>query len=132
MYVEGHTILIHVDCRCYHVLIHVAPIPIVSFDPSSPIQGIVGSSLTIECRVETTVPGVSTVSISWTGPRGPIMNNTRMIISPITSTGYVFTSNLSFTYMMEEADDGSYTCEWMILTTSGSQSVELQAHSKLL
>ena len=111
---------------------HVAPIPFVSFDPSSPIQGIVGSPLTIECKVNTTVPGVSTVSISWTGPRGPIMNNTRMIISPTTSTGYVFGSNLSFTYLMEGADDGSYTCEWMILTTNGSQSVELQAHSKPL
>ena len=132
MYVEGHTILIHVDCRWYHVLIHVAPIPIVSFDPSSHIQGIVGSPLTFECRVNTTVPGVSTVSISWTGPGGPIMSNTRMIISPTTSTGYVFSSNLSFTYLMEEADDGNYTCEWMIMTNSGSQSVELQACGKLL
>ena len=115
----------------YYVLIHVAPIPTVSFDPSSPIQGIVGSTLTIECRVET-VTGVSTVSISWTGPGGPIMTSTRMIISPTTSTGTVFTSNLSFTYLMEGADDGSYTCEWMILTTSGSQSVELRARGKLL
>ena len=115
----------------YYVLIHVAPIPIVSSDPSSPIQGIVGSTLTIECRVET-VTGVSTVIISWTGPGGPIMNNTRMTISPTTSNGTVFSSNLSFTYLMEEADDGNYTCEWMILTTNGSQSVELQAYGKLL
>ena len=114
-----------------NVLIHVAPTPVVSFDPSSPIQGIVGSPLTIECRVET-VPGVSTVSISWTGPRGPIMNNTRMTISPTISTGNVFTSNLSFTYLMEGDDDGSYTCEWMILTTNGSESVALQARGKLL
>ena len=115
----------------YYVLIHVVPIPTVSFDPSSPIQGIVGSTLTIECRVET-VTGVSTVSISWTGPGGPIMSNTRMTISPTTSNGTVFSSNLSFTYLMEEADDGNYTCEWMILTTNGSESVELQAHGKLL
>ena len=117
---------------CYYVLIHVAPTPVVSFDPSSPIQRIVGSPLTIECRVDTTVTGVSTVSISWTGPRGPIMNNTRMTISPTTSTGTVFTSDLSFTYLMEGVDDGSYTCEWMILTNSESQSVELQAIGKLL
>ena len=116
----------------YYVLIHVAPTPVVSFDPSSPIQGIVGSPLTIECRVDTTVPGISTVSISWTGPGGSIINNTRMTISPTTSTGNVFTSNLSFTYLMERADDGNYTCEWMILTTNGSESVELQARSKLL
>ena len=115
---------------CY-VLIRVAPIPTVSFDPSSPIQGIVGSTLTIECRVET-VPGVSTVSISWTGPGGSIINNTRMTISPTTSNGNVFTSNLSFTYLMEGADDGNYTCEWMILSTNGSESVELQAHGKLM
>ena len=121
----------NVIAACYFVLIHVAPTPIVSFDPSSPIQGIVGSPLTIECRVDT-VPGVSTVSISWTGPRGPIMNNPRMTISPTISTGNVFTSNLSFTYLMEEADDGNYTCEWMILTNSGSQSVELQTSGKLL
>ena len=116
----------------YCVLIHVAPTPTVLFDPSSPIQGIVGNSLTIECRVNTTVPGVSTVSISWTGPGNSIINNTRMTITPTTSNGNVFTSNLSFTYLMEEADDGNYTCEWMILTTNGSESVELQAHSKLL
>ena len=79
-----------------------------------------------------TVTGVSTVSISWTGPGGSIMNNTRMIISPTTSNGNVFTSGLSFTYLMEEADDGNYTCEWMILAVSGSQSVELQARGKLL
>ena len=72
------------------------------------------------------------MSISWTGPGGPIMNNTRMIISPTTSTGGVFTSVLSFTYLMERTDDGSYTCEWMILTTSGSESIELQASGKLL
>ena len=116
----------------YYVLIHVAPIPTVSFDPSSPIQGMVGSPLTIECRVDTTVPGVSTVSISWTGPGGPIMNNTRMTISSTTSNGTVFSSNLSFTYLMEEADDGNYTCEWVILTTNGSESVELQARGKFL
>ena len=124
-------ILYNAITACYYVLIHVAPTPVVSFDPSSPIQGIVGSPLTIECRVDA-VPGVSTVSISWTGPEGPIINNTRTTISPTTSTGNVFTSNLSFTYLMEEADDGNYTCEWMILTTNGSESVELQARGKHL
>ena len=60
------------------------------------------------------------------------MNNTRMTISSTTSNGTVFGSNLSFTYLMEEVDDGNYTCEWVILTTNGSESVELQASGKLL
>ena len=107
---------------------YVAPIPTVSFTPPSPIQRAVGSTLTIECRVNAD-PGVSTVSISWTGPGGPIVNNTRMTINPTIRIGNIFTSNLSFTYLMEN-DDGSYTCNWMILTTSGSQSVELQSSGK--
>ena len=125
-------ILHNAIAACYYVLIHVAPTPVISFNPSSPLQGMVGSPLPIECRVDTTVPGVSTVSISWTGPRGPIMDNARMTISPTISTGNVFTSILAFNYLMEGADDGSYTCEWMILTNSGSQSVELQVSGKLL
>ena len=104
---------------------YVAPTPIISFNPPSPIQGTVGSPQTIECRVDAD-PGVSTVSISWTGPVGPIMNNSRVtVISPSTPNANVFTGSLSFTYLMED-DEGSYTCNWMILTTRGSQSFELQ------
>ena len=91
---------------------------------------MVGSPLTIDCRVDTTVPWVSSssVTISWTAPGGvgSIMNNSRMSISPTTSSGNVFTSSLQFTYLME-GDEGNYTCNWMILQTIGSQSVELQS-----
>ena len=89
---------------------------------------MVGDLLTVECRVDT-VPGVSSssVMISWTAPGGvgSIMNNTRVTISPTTSSGNVFTSSLQFTYLLE-GDNGTYTCNWMILQTSGSHSVELQ------
>ena len=94
---------------------------------------MVGSRLTVECRVDT-VPGVSSssVMISWTAPvGGSIMNDSRVTISPTTSSGNVFTSNLQFTYLME-GDNGTYTCNWMILQSSGSETVELQLTSKFL
>ena len=109
---------------CY-VCMYVAPTPTVSFDPSSPIQGTVGSSETIECRVETG-SGVNNVTISWTGPGGgSIISDSRVTISPTTSSSITYTSTLQFTYLME-GDNGTYTCDWMILQTSGSSSVILQ------
>ena len=110
------------------VNVYIAPQPTVTFQPPSPIQGMVGSLLTVECRVDT-VPGVSfnSVMISWTAPGGvgSIMNNSRVNISPTTSSGNNYTSSLQFTYLME-GNEGPYTCNWMILQTIGSQSVELQ------
>ena len=103
--------------------------PTVTFQPASPIQDMVGSPLTIDCRVDT-VPGVSSssVTISWTAPGGveSIMNNSRVTFSLTTSNGNIFTSSLQFAYLME-GDEGNYTCNWMILETTGSQSVELQS-----
>ena len=89
---------------------------------------MVGDLLTVECRVDT-VPGVSSssVTISWTAPGGgSIMSDSRVTISPTTSSGNVFTSSLQFTYLME-GDEGNYTCNWMILQSSGSETVELQS-----
>ena len=45
---------------------------------------MVGSPQDIDCVVNTTVSGVSSVSVSWTGPGGvPILSNTnRVTISP--------------------------------------------------
>ena len=89
---------------------------------------MVGNLLTVECRVDT-VPGVSSssVTISWMGPDGgPIMNNSRMSISPTTSSGNVFTRSFQFTYLME-GDEGNYICNVMILQTIGSLSVQLQS-----
>ena len=77
-----------------------------------------------------TVPGVSSssVMISWTAPGGIgfIMNNSKVTISPTTSSDNVFTSSLQFTYLME-GNNGSYTCNWTILQSSGSETVEIQS-----
>ena len=79
-----------------------------------------------------TVPGVNFVLITWTAPGGQeIINNNRVIIHPTNSNGNNYTSILQFTYLME-GDEGNYTCNWMILETSGSQSVVLQLISKFL
>ena len=87
-----------------------------------------GSPRVINCTVST-VSGVesSSVMISWIGPGGDtIMNNTRITINPTTSSGNTYTSSLQFTYLME-GDEGTYTCNVMILDTSGSQSVNITA-----
>ena len=76
-----------------------------------------------------TVSGVesSLVMISWMGPGGgSIINDSRVTISPTTSSGNTYTSSLQFTYLME-GDNGTYTCNVTILKTSASQSVELQS-----
>ena len=74
-----------------------------------------------------TVSGVDSrsVLISWTGPRGgPILNDSRVSISPTISSGNNYTGSVQFTYLME-GDEGTYTCNVMILETSGSQSLDL-------
>ena len=80
---------------------------------------MVGSPQDIQCIVST-VSGVelSSVMISWMGPGGEsITNDSRVTISPITSSGNSYTSNLQFTYLME-GDEGMYTCNVMILETN--------------
>ena len=71
------------------------------------------------CTVST-VSGVesSSLMISWMGPGGVITNDGRVTISPTTSSGNTYTNSLQFTYLMEE-DDGTYTCNVMILETHG-------------
>ena len=60
------------------------------------------------------------------GPGGDtVTNDSRVTINPTTSSGNDFMSTLNFTYLME-GDEGNYTCNVMILETSGSASVELQ------
>ena len=107
----------------------------VSISPPVPIQGaLVGSSQIIYCTV-TTVFGVesSSVLIIWTGPLGgsgggsgggAIINGSRVMISLTTSSGNEHFSSIQFTYLME-GDEGTYTCNVMILDTIASQSVEL-------
>ena len=95
--------------------------------PPGPIQGaMVGSPQDIQCIVST-VSGVelSSVMINWMGSVGEsISNDSRMTISPTTSSGSNYTSSLQFTYVME-GDEGMYTCNVMILETTNSSSSEL-------
>ena len=106
------------------------PAPTVTISPSGPIQGaMVGSPQVINCTVST-VSGVELglVMISWMGPRGAITTtNGRVSIGSVTDVGNnMYTSSLQFTYLME-GDEGTYTCNVMILDTSGSQSTEIQS-----
>ena len=95
--------------------------------PSGPIQGaMVGSPQDIQCIVST-VSGVesSSVMISWMGPGGEsITNNSRMTISPTTSSGNNYTSSLQFTYLME-GDEGIYTCDVIILKPTAVAVLEI-------
>ena len=88
-----------------------------------------GSPQDITCTVST-VSGVesSSVMISWMGPEGGITTtNGRVSIGSVTDDGNnMYTRSLQFTYLME-GDEGSYTCNWMILDISRSQSVELRS-----
>ena len=124
---------------CYSVLrfslaLHTVPTPTITISPSGPIQGaMVGSPQVINCTVST-VGGVesSSVMISWMGPGGNITaTNGRVSIGSVTDDGNnMYTRSLQFTYLME-GDEGTYTCNVMILDASGSQSVELRSLSKL-
>ena len=79
---------------------------------------MVGSPQDILCIVST-VSGVelSSVMISWMGPGGEsITNDSRVTISPTTSSGNNYTSSLQFTYLME-GDEGTYGCVVMVLDT---------------
>ena len=70
-----------------------------------------------------TVGGVelSSVMISWMGPGGVyITNDSRVTISPTTSSGNSYISRLRFTYLIER-DEGMYACNVTILETSGSK-----------
>ena len=87
---------------------------------------MVGSPQDIQCIVST-VDGVdlSSVMISWMGPGAEsITNDSRVTISPTTSSGNNYTSSLQFTYLME-GDEGMYTCNVMILEISISKSIAI-------
>ena len=108
--------------------LHTVPTPTVTISPCGPIQGaMVGNPQVINCTVST-VSGVesSSVMISWMGPGGgSVINDSRMTISPTTSSDNNYTSILQFTYLME-GDEGTYTCNGTTQGVGRSQSVELQ------
>ena len=62
---------------------------------------------------------------------GSIISDSRVTINPTTSSSNTYTSSLQFDYLIE-GDEGTYTCNVMILETSGSQSVELQSPTSKL
>ena len=105
----------------------VVPTPIITTIPSGPIQGaMVGSPQDIQCIVST-VSGVelNSVMISWMGPGGEsITNDSRVTISPTTSSGNNYTNSLQFTYLMQ-GDEGMYTCNVMILDNDISSFVTI-------
>ena len=90
-----------------------------------------GSPQDINCTVST-VSGVesSSVMINWTRPDGSIIATnsitTTTVGSIIDDGNNTYTRSLQFTYLME-GDEGTYTCNVMILDTSVSQSVELES-----
>ena len=103
------------------------PTPAITVLPSGHIQdALVGDFQVINCIV-ITVSGVdsSLVMFDWIGPGGNfILSSSRVSIGPTISSGNNYTSRLQFTYLME-GDEGTYTCNVMILDTNASQSVEL-------
>ena len=111
------------------LLSFIVPDPIIIMIPYNLTSGaMVGSPQDIQCIVST-VSGVelSSVMISWMGPGGEstVTNDSRVTISPTTSSGNNYTSNLQFTYLME-IDEGLYTCDVMILETVGSNTLEMK------
>ena len=87
---------------------------------------MVGSPQDIQCIVNT-VSGVelSSIMISWMGPGGEsITNDSRVTISPTTSSGNNYTSSVQFTYLME-GDEGMYTCDVMILETTSTSAIKI-------
>ena len=111
-------------------MLFLAPTPTITTLSSTPgpIEGaMVGSPRDIQCIVST-VSGVelSSVLINWMGPGGEsITNDSRVTISPTTSSGNNYTSSLQFTYLME-GDEGMYTCNVMILETSISNMITIK------
>ena len=105
----------------------VVPTPIITTIPSDLIQGaMVSSPQDIQCIVST-ASGVelNSVMISWMGPGGKsITYDSRVTISPTTSSGNNYTSSLQFTYLMQ-GDEGMYTCNVMILDNDISSFVAI-------
>ena len=105
----------------------LVPTPTIKMLPSGSIQGaMVGSPQDIRCTVSTiSGVGLSSVMISWTGPGGgSITSDSRVTISPTTSSGTDYTSRLRFTYLME-GDEGTYTCSVVIVNARNSIALEL-------
>ena len=107
---------------------HTAGTLMVTVTLSNRQNRIVGNLEEFTCTVSDAVGAeLSSVMISWTGPRGGVnISDSRVTISPITSSGNDFLSTLRFEYLME-GDEGTYTCNVMILDTSVTGSIALSS-----
>jgi len=104
----------------------IVPTFTIAIVPFGPLQGdLVGTHQEIHCTAST-VSGVmlNAVRVTWARPGEIITNSSRVTISPIMVDGNDFINTLDFAYLME-GDDGSYTCDIMILETVASDFIEI-------
>ena len=112
---------------------YIVPTPTVTISPSGPLQGVVGDSLVLTCTVGTfTGVELNAEMISWLDTEGNplMMDDGRVTISPTSTIGNnIFVRNLSFSFLMDGdyGDDGTYTCDVVILDTSGSDSFVIKS-----
>ena len=120
-------------CNCnyvcsYDLLIFIVTTFSVTVSSFNSLQEImVGNSQDIQCTVVVEFNGVEPDSVifKWLGPESvSIANDSRVVISLTNSSINTFVSTLQFSYLME-GDEGRYTCNAMILNTTGSSSAEL-------
>ena len=91
-----------------------------------------GTHQEIHCTAST-VTGVllNAVRVIWTGSGGEaIANSSRVTINPTMFDGNDFISTLDFAYLME-GDDGTYTCDVMILEAVASDFIEIHNLSSM-
>jgi len=105
----------------------IVPSLTIAIVPFGPLQGdLVGTHQEIHCTAST-VSGVllNAVKMTWTGPGGVIANSSnRVTINPTMVDGNDFISTLDLAYLME-GDDGTYSCDVMILEAGASDSIEI-------
>ena len=88
---------------------------------------MVGDPQEFQCIAEITYNGVeaNSVSFEWFGPKGnSVTTDSRVTVSLNITYTNTFASTLKFSYLMEE-DEGTYTCNVKILTTTESRSISL-------
>ena len=106
----------------------------VTKSPSGPIQGsMISRRQFFNCTVSTVGAVESnSVSICWLGPEGNVINNNdnKVTIIPTISSGNTYTSSLQF-HNLQAIDEGTYTCNVVIVDTNESQSASISSKLKL-
>ena len=95
-----------------------------------------GEGFSAECSVET-VEGVRSedISITWTGPDGPIIREDHPVIGNLTTAGNVTRGRLVFSPLLTSGR-GQYTCTGRIsvpdvgIDVSGDYKVDINVSSK--